>query len=254
VNRQPLRKNEKEWKFLNTSVTKMVSQITRTQRDGETMKKLFSVAVVAALMLAVSAKRTIAASSGVGVIDLDKIATTMGWIEDMQKNMQTFDTDLKNQLNTLLQGALKNIEDAKKQVAAEAKLTEAQTANLNTIKDPKELEALPLTKEQREKLVATVTKSNQDWQTALNNYQQAMRTKQQQLIVGYRDKIRPSARRVAAARGFSVVLVASDAVFYDDPTQCDVTDAVIDDLQKTYPKTTTPGPAPVAPATTAPAK
>jgi Skp family chaperone for outer membrane proteins len=213
------------------------------------MKKLFSAGIVAALLIAVGATRSLAATGGVGTIDLDKIAVTMGWIDDMSKNMQAFDTDLKNQLNTLLQGALKSIEDAKKEVANAAKLTEAQKTALNNIKDPKELEALPLTKEQREKLVAIVSKSNTDWQTAINNYQQAIRSRQQQLIVGYRDKIRPSARRVAAAKGMSLLLVTSDAVFYQDPTSTDVTDAVIDDLQKTLPKIATP-----APATTAPEK
>ena len=214
------------------------------------MKKLFSVGITAALLIAVTTPRLLAASSSVGTIDLDKIATTMGWIEDMQKNIQTFDTDLKSQLNTLLQGALKNIEDAKKEVSAQVNLTEAEKTALNNVKDPKELEAITkLSKEQREKLVAVVTKSNTDWQTAINNYQQAIRSRQQQLIVGYRDKIRPSTRRVANGKGISIVLVTSDAVFYQDPTQTDLTDAVIDDLQKTYPKTT-PAPTPTpAPAT-----
>jgi Skp family chaperone for outer membrane proteins len=210
------------------------------------MKKLFSVAVVA-LLIAGGTTRSMAAS-GVGVIDLDKIAATMGWMDDITKNMQAFDTDLKNALNVLLQAALKSIEDAKKQVAIEAKLTEAQKATLNTVKDPRELEALPLTSTQREKLVAIVNKANADWQKAMNDYQQNIRNRQQQLIVGYRDKIRPSTRRVAAARGLTVVLVASDNVFYSDPGQSDITDAVIDDVQKTYPKSIPTPPTPATPA------
>lgn len=211
------------------------------------MKKLFSVAIVVALLIAAGTTRSIAAQGAVATIDLDKIATTMGWIDDMSKNLQAFDTDLKNQLNTLLQAALKSIEDAKKEVAEQAKLTDAQKTALNAVQNPVELEALPLTKEQREKLVAIVTKSNTDWQAAINNYQQAIRSRQQQLIVGYRDKIRPSARRVAAAKGISIVLVTSDAVFYQDPTATDITDPVIDDLQKTLPKAVTPAPAPATP-------
>ena len=210
------------------------------------MKKLFSAGIIAALLIAVGTTRSFGATGSVGTIDLDKIATTMGWIEDMSKNMQAFDTDLKGQLNTLLQAALKSIEDAKKAVADEAKLTEAQKTALNAVKDPRELEALPLTKEQREKLVTIVNKANTDWQTAMNNYQQAIKSRQQQLIVGYRDKIRPSTRRVANSKGMTVVLVVSDAVFYQDPQQTDLTDAVIDDLQKTYPKTAV-APAPATP-------
>src|SRR5258706_3408663 len=58
-------------------------------------------------------------SSGVAVIDLDKVATAMGWMEEMTKSIQATDAELRNQLDEILKNTLRSIEETKKQVAAD---------------------------------------------------------------------------------------------------------------------------------------
>ena len=55
------------------------------------------------------------------------------------------------------------------------------------------------------------------------------------LVQSYRDRIRPAARRVAVTHGMTVVLATSDNLIYFEPS-ADITDEVIDELQKTLPE------------------
>jgi Skp family chaperone for outer membrane proteins len=187
-------------------------------------------------LLAVTSSQTLAApAGGVAVIDLDKVATAMGWTEEMKTSIEATSTELKGQLEEVYRGMVQSVDDVKKQIAAEAKLTDEQVKVFTNAKDQRELDALPLSKEQRQRLVDTVNKANASWQTALNNYQQALQGRRANLVQSYRDRIRPAARRVAAAHGMTVVLAASDNLIYFDPQSADITDEVIDELQKTLP-------------------
>lgn len=191
---------------------------------------------------------------GVAVIDLDRAATAVGWMDSMNKDIQAADAALKQQLDQLLRASLKTIEDAKKEVATEAKLSADQIKALDSIQDVRELSQLPLSPTQREKLVATVNQANTGWQNAMNQYQQVMQNRRGALIQGYREKLRPFIRRVAQARGFTVVLSTSDTLLLAEPV-ADITNEVIDELQKAPPEAISAAPTPVAPvAAPAPAK
>ena len=195
-------------------------------------------AVVALLtFLVTSGHSTLAApSGGSAVIDLDKVATAMGWMDEMGKSIQATNTELKSQLEEVHRGMLQSVDGVKKQIATEAKLTEEQIKLFNNAKEQRELDALPLSKDQRQKLVEAVNKANAVWQQALNNYPQALQGHRASLVQSYREKIRPAARRVAVARGLSVVQVTSDNLIYFDPQSGDITDQVIDELQKSLPE------------------
>ncbi len=185
--------------------------------------------------LAVTFSQTQAAPAGsLAVLDLDKVATAMGWMEEMKTSIQATSTELKGQLEEVHRGMLQSIDDVKKRIATEAKLTDEQTKVLTNAKDQRELDGLPLSKEQRQRLVEAADKANASWQTALNNYQQALQGRRANLVQSYRERIRPAARRVAAAHGMTVVLATSDSLIYFDP-QTDITDEVVDELQKTLP-------------------
>jgi len=195
--------------------------------------------ILSALMvlLAATSSQTLAApAGGLAVLDLDKVATAMGWMEEMTTSIQATSTELKGQLEEVHRGMLQSIDDVKKQIASEAKLTDEQAKVLTNAKDQRELDGLPLSKVQRQKLVETANKANASWQTALNNYQQALQGRRANLVQSYREKIRPAARRVAAAHGMTVVLATSDNLIYFDPQSADITDEVIDELQKTLPE------------------
>ena len=51
------------------------------------------------------------------------------------------------------------------------------------------------------------------------------------LAVAFRGEVEPVARRIAAQRGMDIVMVKQSAMLYVDP-QADITDAVIDDMQR----------------------
>ena len=220
------------------------------------MKKLlFSLMLLSVLSLAGCQKSSSRVSSGVGIIDLDRVATAMGWLDDLQKGVQAVDAELRAQLEQVFRSNSKLIEDMKAEVATEAKLTPDQVKQLTAIQDTRDLGQLPLTKEQRDKLLAAVTRANTTWQTALNNSQQALQARRAALIVTYRERIRPVARRVAEARGLNLIVTTSDNVLYFDPQNADITNQVIDELQKAPAEAKGPvaAPAPTAPAPTAPA-
>lgn len=202
------------------------------------MKMFLNVCVLMSLLILCACQQggvSGGGAAGVAIIDLDKVATAMGWLDEISKSLQSADTELRGQLSEVLQSTVGSIEEAKKQVAADAKLTPDQVKILTAAKDPQELSALPLSKEQREKLVEAVNKANVAWRTAVNNFQQALQGRRVTLIQSCREKIRPAARRVAAASGMSVVLVTSDNVLFFDPKSADITEKVIDDLQRTMP-------------------
>jgi Skp family chaperone for outer membrane proteins len=170
----------------------------------------------------------------VAVIDLDKIATAMGWLNELSKDLQSADAQLKSQLDDILKASLKSIDDVKKQVAVDAKLTPEQVKVLGTVKDARDLDQLPLTTEQKDKLGEAVGRANAKWQQAMNSYQQTLQSQRTALIAKYRETIRPVAKRVANAKGFGVVFVASDNLLCVDSETADITGAVIEELQKMH--------------------
>jgi Skp family chaperone for outer membrane proteins len=214
------------------------------------VKNILSVCVLTSFLI-LGGCRQAGVAGGVAIIDLDKVATAMGWLDEISKSLQTADAELRGQLGEVLQNTLASIEEAKKQVAADARLTPAQVKVLSSAKDPQELGELPLTKEQRDKLLEAVNKANVAWRTATTNFQQALQGRRATLIQGCREKIRPAARRVALASGMSVVFVTSENMLYFDPQSADITEKVIDDLQRTNPhekpRVTAPAPASAQP-------
>lgn len=216
------------------------------------MIKLSCSALLVSILALSGCQKMGSTAPNVAVIDLDRVATAMGWLDDMTRNLQNADAELRAQLDQILRNSLKAIEDAKKQVSDEAKLTPDQIKMLNTVKDLRELESLPLTPKQRETLAGTLQQANAAWQQALNSYQQLIQGRRAQLIMGYREKVRPIARRVATNRGMSVVFTFSDNLLYYDPKAVDITNEVIDELQKSgegrTPGVVAPAPRPAAPA------
>ena len=211
------------------------------------MKRIIGIGLVA-LML-VGCQKSGGSRGGSGVIDLDRVASTMGWLDELNKNLQAADGELRGQLDQVLRGNLKSIEDVKKAVAEDAKLTADQLKLLNSIQDMRDLSQLPLSKEQKDKLASVVNQANANWQQALNGYQQALQQRRAALIIGYRERIRPYVRRVATERGVTVVFTTSDNLVYVDPQAADLTEAVIDQLLKSPPEVRTTAPAPTpAPA------
>jgi Skp family chaperone for outer membrane proteins len=222
-----------------------MSRIAHLWSTTKTLTLLLGVAVLLAFAPAAPA----AAAGGLAIIDLDRVATAMGWLDDLNKNLQAADTELRFQLEQAWRASVKAIEDAKADVSADAKLSRDQMKVLNSIQDMRDLAQLPLSAGQRDKLTTALTTANTRWQTAQNNYQQQLQQRRSSLILNYRDKIRPFARRAAVARGLEVVVTTSDNLLSFEPA-ADITNDVIDEMQKAgMQKIAAPAPAATTPAT-----
>lgn len=173
-------------------------------------------------------------SGGVAVVDMDKVATAMGWLNDISKDIQAVDAQLRTQLAEVAKRSQQAVEAAKTKLAADARLTAEQTKALMAAKEDRELATLPLTRQQRDGLLAVVNQANTTFRNAMNEYQQAMRKRRADLILAYRDRIKPVAMQVAASRGASVVLTVSDNLLGFEP-QTDISDQVADELQRLQP-------------------
>jgi len=170
-------------------------------------------------------------AGGVAVVDLEKVGKEMGWNDRLQQDVRAADAALRRQLDERVAMLRKAVEEKKKLVAAAATLTREQLQQLNAIRDVRDLEALPLSDEQRQDLINVLGAAQQDGAAAQNNYQLAVRQRQAELINGYREVVRPVAGKIAAEGGLAVVLTPNDTVLYYDPA-VDITDKVIEALKK----------------------
>ena len=194
------------------------------------MKKIIGVGLLALVL--VGCQKSSGPRGGSGVVDFDRVASSLGWIEQLNKNLQATDAEMRGRLEQVLRGNLKAIEDAKTAVATAANLTADQIKVLNSVQDLRELSQLPLSKEQKEQLAGVVNQVNANWQQAQTGYQQALQQRRTALVVEYREKIRPYVRRVAVERGITIVFTSTENVVYVDPHAADLTDAVVDLLLK----------------------
>jgi Skp family chaperone for outer membrane proteins len=175
---------------------------------------------------------------GVAVLDLDRAAKAMGWLDDIQSSLRREEQSLASQFQELERSRVAGVAEMRKAIASEAKLSAEQIKQLDAAQNVKDLEALPLTPQQRQQLVEGVARAQADLQVARNNVAQALQGRRASLISGYRDRVRPIAGRVAAAQGMTIVMLAHEAMLHYDP-KVDITDKVIEEMQK-VPATTQP--------------
>ena len=177
-------------------------------------------------------------TGSVAVINLDQVARSVGWQGELEKSLQGTQDDLRRQLDGYFRNDLQSAVEAKfKQVAAAARLSPAQTEDLAKGKD---WDKLNLTKEQREDLLRVSGNARQIVSEANQAANQIMQNRKVQLVNTYRDALRPIVRRVAQNGAVSVVLThPADQVFYFDAA-VDLTDKVVDEVQKQNPPRTFP--------------
>jgi hypothetical protein len=179
-------------------------------------------------------------AGSVAVVDLEKVAKSMGWETDIDRSLSQARGELQRQIEQVMSAHALAIAEKRAALATEAKLNAEQIKLLESAQNVQELESLPLSKEQRQRLVAAVAQSQLEIQMAQRRSEELFQGHRVRLIKGYRDRLRPVAGRVAAAQGMTVVLtVPADGVLHTD-AKADITDRVIEELQK-LPATTQPG-------------
>lgn len=173
-------------------------------------------------------------SGGVGILDLERVAKATGWDEQIHKGMQETTASLRKQAEVKAQELKARVVAKKNAVAKAAGLTKELTEKLLAAKDAHDLEALPLSKAQREDLLNTSATANQEAANSNQEYQAAIRQRQAELVGAFRNEVNPIIRRLAQANGFSQIVAPNDNIIYADPAN-DLTEKVIDELQAQAP-------------------
>jgi Skp family chaperone for outer membrane proteins len=180
--------------------------------------RVFGMVTVSALALALGAcdKGTSSANGAadaaakgqeLGVVDLDRVATDLGWIKEMETNLKTLEQQFKNELQA-----------RQDQYGAEVQSQFKRYA-------PKEGDKLNPQQEQDLNQMVLVRRQ------VLGQLQQAAAQQFQaykgEWIRRYREALQPVVRDVASAKKVRVVFTKTDTVMYVD-TPADMTSAVTD--------------------------
>jgi Skp family chaperone for outer membrane proteins len=141
------------------------------------------------------------------IVDLDQVATDLGWMREMQSNMTTLDQQLKNDLNRIREAYDTQLRDKYREFAPQ--------------------EGDKLTQAQQETLQQMLSVGRQNMAQVENAANQQFQTYRSEWVKQYRQAIAPVVREVATQKKMSVVLNKSDPILYSDQL-VDLTDAVVD--------------------------
>ncbi|MDA0835796.1 MAG: OmpH family outer membrane protein [Planctomycetota bacterium] len=168
------------------------------------------------------------APSGVAVVDLDEVAKRLGRDLSISKTVKATQNGLNQQLNQLLV----NLQEKYKQ----------QSAEFGDDPTPEQQAQLRKLNNDMTNLLA------QRKRTAQNLYLQSQR----ELVVRFRDEVKPVAKDVAAENGFAIVIPKdTNSLLATDPS-VDITEQVIAKMQAN-PALATPAAQPAAQPETKPA-
>lgn len=150
----------------------------------------------------------------VAVIDLDRVARAIGRDEVIAARVQSYADEQSNSLNRLR-------DDMREQ------LLQVRAGFGGAPSD-----------EQQQNLAQLTARSDLQLQQEITKARQSAEQLKVDLVLDFKQEVQPVARRVAQARGLSVVLIQQNGMLYIDP-DTDISDAVIDELQRLDPSTET---------------
>jgi Skp family chaperone for outer membrane proteins len=148
----------------------------------------------------------------VAVIDLDRVARAVGRDETIDARVQGYADQQSTELNRLRD-------------RLRAELQQAQT----TLADTESSDAGG-----QAGLAELTARLDRQLQQEIARARQATDQLRVELVMDFKQEVQPVARRVMQARGLSVLLIQQNAMLYVDPA-ADITDAVIDELQRIPP-------------------
>jgi len=150
-----------------------------------------------------------ASVGAVAVIDLDAIAQRLGSDKQIAESISKKQSSLSQQLVQLAKSYNQQIAERQKTLA-EAPPDESKVRLANW----------------QQQANASLNKVKQQAELDLQNHRA-------RLVAQFRDEIKPIARRVAQARGLSVIVTKNDGVLYDFSPAVNITDAVVAELLAT---------------------
>jgi Skp family chaperone for outer membrane proteins len=151
-------------------------------------------------------RQAAAPAGAVAVIDLDEIARRLGSDKQIASAINQRHSALNQQLVNLAKQYSAQIEAEKAKLAG----ADAQQSEVTVASWQKQANA----------------KLNQVKQQAAADLENTRLA----LMNDFRDHIKPAARRVAQARGLSVIVTKNDSVIFDYVSAADITDGVVDEL------------------------
>lgn len=152
--------------------------------------------------------KSVEAVGGVGVVDLDLVAKRLGRDIEMKNKVEEYVTSLNQKLATL-QGSLRRLYEEKKERFGDEP-TDEQIAELKATENRMERELLDVKRKS---------------EVELSNYRQS-------LVDQFREEAKPVLRKVAAARGLSIVIPKNDGLLLTIDPKVEITDEVASKMPK----------------------
>lgn len=146
---------------------------------------------------------------GVGVVDLDLVAKRLGRDIEMKNAVEERLASLNSKLTTL-QGSLRRLYEEKKDKFGE-NLTDEQVVELKATEERMERELLDVKRKS---------------ELELSTFRQA-------LVDQFREQAKPVLKKVAAARGLSIVVPKNDGLLLTIDPEVEITDDVVASMPKT---------------------
>ncbi|NJL31126.1 MAG: OmpH family outer membrane protein [Phycisphaerales bacterium] len=168
-----------------------------------------------------------------GLLDLDKVAQKMEWFEQLQRQVMVVEQQLRVSYDGLRHQMDTMLRDEQRQMGDK------------------------LTQEQQDRLGAMRLVAERKMQDAQTQMQAETARARQQVIMKYRELIRPVAVSIAQKHGVSLLMLPGENIFWNEAA-LDITDHVVEELKRTGVQlnltlsetaASTPAPAPL-PATT----
>jgi Skp family chaperone for outer membrane proteins len=204
----------------------------------DTLKKLIALSVLGLVGMGLGCNKdsgTVSKSAGgssIGVVDPDRVFRAMGWGDEVQKNVNAAENELRRQVEAHLAPMRAAFEQKKAGIFSDAKLTKEQIDAINTKPTTRaEMEKMGLTPKQIEDLF----QGGAVWQSEVRSANAAAQQVSSQRNAGiqnnYRDTVAPVIRRVASNNGRTVIFTPAQLAYFDPSV--DLTDKVVDEIQKT---------------------
>lgn len=150
-------------------------------------------------------------ASPVAILDIDLVAEKTGHKQKINETLQKLRNDLETELKGMQAQLRTKLEDSK------GKLGDKPTS------------------EQQQELAQMLGKAQQEFQTLQKMASTSFKKQQTELVKELRNKIQPIAMDIAKSRGIKIVLLRSDALILAHDSSIDITNEVVNEVNRTAP-------------------
>ncbi|MDB5175047.1 MAG: hypothetical protein JWN51_3820 [Phycisphaerales bacterium] len=166
----------------------------------------------------------------VATVNLESIGKTMGWTDEISKTVRLDDVQIVAEIDARAKPVKDAFEDKKKEIAKAANISAEAVGGA---KNKEDLVKLGLSPKQVDDFLQAFTIFQQGMQQLNNIHQQVIQQRQAVIAAAYyREALQPVIRRVATANNRTIVIALPNPAIYFSDASVDLTEKVVDDLQK----------------------